>query len=80
MDLSQLSLFLLWCAAVNYGVLLLSFLGFVWARESMYRLHHRWFELSKNPFDGFVYGFFGLDKLAVWVLMLVPGIVLSGMR
>jgi hypothetical protein len=29
MDVSQVSLFLLWCAAVNYGVLLLSFLGFV---------------------------------------------------
>lgn len=80
MDVSQVSLFLLWCAAVNYGVLLLSFLGFVWAGEPMYRLHHRWFELSKNQFDAFAYAFFGLYKLAIWALMLVPGLVSSSLR
>jgi hypothetical protein len=46
----------------------------------MYRLHHRWFELSKNQFDAFAYAFFGLYKLAIWALMLVPGLVLSSLR
>lgn len=72
--------FLFWCAAVNYGVLLLAFFGFVTAREPMFRLHSRWFELSRSQFHAVAYGFFGLYKLAIWVLMLVPAFVIWGLR
>lgn len=62
---------------MNYGVLLLAFLGFVMAKEPMYRLHSRWFQLSRSQFDVVAYAFFGVYKLAIWVLMLVPAIVIS---
>ncbi len=35
--------FLLWCTVVNYGVLLLWFLVFMVAHDSIRRLHGRWF-------------------------------------
>jgi hypothetical protein len=72
--------FLLWCAAINYGVLLLAFGGFVLAHDAMYRLHHRWFDLSPTRFDELVYGMLGIYKLAIWFFLLVPGLVLLWIR
>jgi hypothetical protein len=43
--------FLLWCAAVNYGMLLMAFGAFVFTHDAMYRLHCRWFDLSVARFD-----------------------------
>src|SRR5882757_96796 len=37
---------LLWCAVINYGILLVWFLFFVLAHDRMYLLHGRWFRLS----------------------------------
>ena len=36
----------LWCAVINYGVLLVWFLFFILAHDLIYRLHGRWFRLS----------------------------------
>lgn len=76
MNASWLSDFLLVCAAANYGLLLLSFVGFVLAREPMYRLHRRWFALSDTQLDAICYQFFGFYKLGIWFVLLVPGLVL----
>ena len=37
---------LLWCAVMNYGVLLVWFLFFLLAHDWMYRLHGKWFHLT----------------------------------
>ncbi len=42
---------LLWCAVINYGILLVWFLFFVLAHDRMYLLHSRWFRLSVEQFD-----------------------------
>ena len=39
--------FLLWCAIINHGILLLSFACFAGAHEAIYRLHRRWLDLPK---------------------------------
>lgn len=43
---------LLWCAAINYGVLLWWFLFFNFAHDWMHRLHGRWFRLSASTPSG----------------------------
>jgi uncharacterized protein DUF6868 len=68
--------FLLWAAILNYGVLILSFAGFVFAHDAMYRLHRRWFDLSVAQFDAALYFLFGLYKLGIWFFLLVPYLVL----
>lgn len=60
--------FLLWCTVIDYGILLVWFLVFVFARDGIRRLHGRWFRLSPDQFDAVHYA--GMS-------MLVPLIVLS---
>jgi hypothetical protein len=64
--------FLLWCTAINYGVLILWFVVFVFARDGLQRIHGRWFHLSRDQFDVLHYGGMTLFKLAVILFNLVP--------
>ena len=44
---------LLWCTVLDYGILLVWFLAFVFAHEAMLRIHGRWFTYpatSSTPF------------------------------
>jgi len=68
--------FLLWCAAVNYAVLVLVWIVFLAARQPMRRLHQRWFALTDAQIDGYMYAFLGFYKLATWFFLLVPAFVL----
>jgi hypothetical protein len=67
---------LLWCAAINYGVLLVWFLFFMLAHEWMYQLHGRWFHLSVEQFDALHYAGMALYKLGILLFNLVPYIAL----
>jgi hypothetical protein len=67
---------LLWCAVINYGVLLVWFLFFILAHDFMHRLHGRWFRLSVEQFDALHYAGMGIFKLGIILLNLVPYIVL----
>src|SRR6266536_6652468 len=62
----------LWCAVINYGVLLVWFLFFILARDFMHRLHGRWFQLSRQQFDIIHYAGMGIFKLGIILLNLVP--------
>ena len=68
---------LLWCAVINYGVLLVWFLFFILAHDWMYRLHGRWFHLSTEQFDAFHYAGMSLYKIGILLLNLVPWIALE---
>ena len=76
MEASRLVPFLLWCAAANYALLLVTFAASTWLRGPMHRIHQRWFALSDAQIDGFLYAFFGLYKLAIWFFLLIPALVL----
>lgn len=80
METEFLKSFLLWSAALNYGLLLLSFAIFVFARDWMYRLHRRWFNLEHTTFDAILYLWFGFYKLAIWFFLVVPLLVLLILR
>jgi len=72
--------FLARTAAINYAILIATFLAFLLAHDWMLRLHGRWFDLTRQQFDFAFYIFIGVYKLAVWFFLLVPLLVLWLMR
>lgn len=69
--------FLLGCTVINYGILLVWFLVFVFAHDWMLHLHGRWFHLSRDQFDALHYGGMSVFKVGIMLLNLVPFVVLS---
>ena len=67
---------LLWCAVLNYGVLLVWFLAFLLARDGMRRLHGRWFRLSSEQFDALHYAGMSIYKIGILLFNLVPYVAL----
>ena len=73
---ASLGPFLLWCALLNYAVLLLAFIVWTSWSDALYRLHARWFRIERAQCDAAIYLMLGLYKLAIWLLFLVPWIAL----
>jgi hypothetical protein len=67
---------LLWCAVINYGVLLLWFLFFRFAHDWMYRFHGRWFRIPAEQFDAIHYTAMAIYKLGIILFNLVPYVAL----
>ncbi len=65
-----------WAAVINYLLLLLWFLFFVAARNTVFTIHSKWFKLSEDSFDTIHYCGLGLFKLLVFVFFLTPYLVL----
>lgn len=76
MSIETVRAVLLWCAIINYGVLLVWFLFFILARDFMHRLHGRWFHLSVEQFDAIHYAGMAIFKLGIILFNLVPYIAL----
>ena len=69
--------FLLWCTVIDYAVLLVWFLVFIFAHDWIQRLHGRWFRLSSEQFDALHYVGMSIFKIGIILFNLVPFIVLS---
>lgn len=69
--------FLLWCLLINYGLLVVWALFFVFARDWMRRVHGRWFRLSDEQFDAIHYAGMAFFKILVFVFVLAPWIALT---
>jgi hypothetical protein len=65
-----------WCTVINYGLLLFWFVFFMLARDWIYRLHGRWFNISHQNFDAIHYAGMAIYKIGIFLLNLVPYIVL----
>jgi uncharacterized protein DUF6868 len=68
---------LLWCTVINYGILLVWFLVFVFARDWIQRIHGRWFRVSREQFDALHYAAMSIFKIGIILFNLVPFVVLS---
>ncbi len=77
MDIEMLSRTLLWSALINYGLLLLWFGLFAFARNWMRQLHGRWFTLRDEQFDAIHYAAMAFYKLSIVLFMLVPWLALQ---
>ena len=68
--------FLLWCTVINYGILLVWFLFFVFAHDWIHRIHGKWFRLSSDQFDALHYAGMTIFKVGIILFNLVPLVVL----
>jgi len=77
MDYSTLRDILLWSTVVNYAILFIWFAVFVFAHDWMFRMHTRWFQLSRESFDSINYGGIAIYKIGILLLNLVPLIAVA---
>lgn len=68
--------FLLWCLVINYGILLLWFLAFWFGHDWMFRVHSRWFHMSRERFDSIHYAAMAAYKVGILLLNLGPYVAL----
>lgn len=65
-----------WSAIINLAILSVWFLVFVAAHSSIYRLHHLWFQLSREAFDAIHYAGMAWYKLSIWLFFITPYLAL----
>lgn len=63
---------LIWSLVFNYVILLVWFGALVFAHDWVYRLHTRWFRLSRETFDALHYGGMAVYKIGILLLNLAP--------
>ena len=80
MTLTMLQALLGWCAVINFGLLMLWFVLYVLAKDWMYRLHSRWFAVSKESYETVHLASMAGYKLAIWIFNLAPYIALHLIR
>ena len=80
LEYSDLCEFFKWCLIINAGILLLWFIIFLAARDTIYRIHNRWFQISEEKFSSIHYRLLAQYKLAIVLLNLVPWIALLLLR
>lgn len=67
---------LIWSLVFNYVILLVWFTALTLAHDRVYRLHTRWFALSRESFDAIHYGGMAVYKVGVLLLNLAPLVAL----
>ena len=67
---------LIWSTVINMAIFLWWFGWFVFGHELIYRMHTKWFLLSRERFDAIHYGAMAAFKLLIIVFNLVPLIAL----
>ena len=72
MDMTTLRDVLIWSLVSNYVILLVWFTAITLAHDRVYRLHTRWFQLSRETFDAIHYGGMAVYKIGVLLLNLGP--------
>jgi len=76
MDIINLEEFLLCCFIINYSILLVWFLLIVIAKDFIYNIHTKWFDISKDKFNSINYMWMGFFKLSIFIFNLVPYIAI----
>ncbi|MGI9163525.1 MAG: DUF6868 family protein [Mycobacterium sp.] len=71
-DLFALRQILIWSLVFNYVVLLVWFAVIALAHDWVYRLHTRWFALSRQSFDAIHYGGMAAYKIGTLLLNVAP--------
>ena len=71
-DLNAVRQILIWSLVVNYAVLLLWFAAIALAHDWVYRLHTRWFRLSRETFDALHYGGMAVYKIGTLLINVAP--------
>jgi len=76
MDIQTLTTFFMWCTILNVALLSLSSLICLCAGDWAYRIHSKWFSISRETFNVVIYSFIALYKLLIFVFNLIPYVAL----
>lgn len=77
MDIQTLTSFFMWCTIINGGMLIFAGLMFLLIPDLIYRLHTRWFAMSREAFNVVIYSTLSGYKIIFIFFNLVPWIVLA---
>ena len=77
MDMHTLRNFFLWCTLINAGLLVVGALAFLPLRDMIYRIHGKFFPMSRETFNAVFYALIGAYKIVIFVFNLVPWLVLT---
>ena len=80
MTLDLLQAWLGWCALLNLGVLLIWWLMIWLAGDLVFRLHSRWFRLTRERFDAIHYAGLAAYKMAIYLVFALPWLALVIVR
>ncbi len=76
MDIPTLRAFFMWCTILNAALLAFSFLVSAALGDLVFKLHGRWFPMSREAFTVAMYSFIGLYKVLVLVFNVIPYLAL----
>jgi len=76
MTLITIRSMLAWCTVINMGLLLWWFLIFFFARDWIYRVHSRWYQIPRDRFDAIHYAGIAFFKILILMFNLVPYLAL----
>ena len=76
MDIQTLTTFFMWCTIINGAMLVLSAIICLLAPDWVYRMHSKWFSISREAFNVVIYSFLGLFKITFLFLNVVPYVAL----
>ena len=76
MDLETTRAFFMWCTIINVALLTLSFLLCACLGDWIYRMHSRWFPISREAFNVVIYSILAGFKTLVIMFNLVPYVAL----
>lgn len=67
---------LAWCTVINFGILIVWFLFFVFAHDWLYRFHGKWFNIPVDRYDAIHYAGMAVYEIGIILLNLVPYLAL----
>jgi len=76
MDIITVRTFFLWCTIINGILLIGSSLVCIFARDWIYPIHNRFFNVSRETVNTMFYSFIALYKILWMVFNLVPWLAL----
>ena len=74
--IENLRILLGWCALINMVIMLVWFLAFIFARDFVFKMHTRWFNIPEERFDEIHYVMMYYYKMAWFLFNLLPYLVL----
>ena len=69
-----------WCLVMNFGLLLLWLVMFLFAHDWIYKMHSKWYKITPDSFNAINYGGLGIYKMIVIVFNLFPYIAMHIVR
>lgn len=76
MDIITLKQFFMWCTVINFALLLFSSVILMLLKGTVYRIHSKFFNISREVFDTVIYCFIGFYKIVWFVFNVIPWVAL----